>query len=88
MKRKARRTSADGGRPIAAAAFKATCLELTDRVRETGEEYIVTKHGADPLDRLIVATARELGATLLSADSAILEYAAHSGNVRVQDLRR
>jgi PIN domain nuclease of toxin-antitoxin system len=43
---------------------------------------------ADPLDRLIVATARQLGATLLSADSAILDYAAQSGNVRVQELGR
>jgi PIN domain nuclease of toxin-antitoxin system len=43
---------------------------------------------ADPLDRLIVATARQLGATLLSADSAILHYAAQSVNVRVQDLGR
>jgi PIN domain nuclease of toxin-antitoxin system len=43
---------------------------------------------ADPLDRLIVATARQLGATLLSADAAMLEYAAQSRNVRVQELAR
>jgi PIN domain nuclease of toxin-antitoxin system len=43
---------------------------------------------ADPIDRLIVATARQLGAILLSADAAILEYAAATGNVRVQDLSR
>jgi len=30
---------------VAAADFKATCLELMDRVRETGVEYVVTKHG-------------------------------------------
>ena len=30
---------------IGAAEFKARCLELMDRVRETGVEYIVTKHG-------------------------------------------
>lgn len=41
---------------------------------------------ADPLDRLIVATARQLGATLLTADAAILGYAKHTGNVRVQEL--
>lgn len=39
---------------------------------------------ADPLDRLIVATARHLDATLLTADARILEYA-RTGNVRVQD---
>jgi len=30
---------------IAAAEFKARCLELMDRVRETGVEYVITKHG-------------------------------------------
>ena len=30
---------------VAAAEFKASCLELLDRVRETGTEYVVTKHG-------------------------------------------
>ena len=30
---------------------------------------------ADPADRFIVATARRMGATLLTADRAILEYA-------------
>jgi PIN domain nuclease of toxin-antitoxin system len=40
----------------------------------------------DPLDRLIVATARQLAATLLTADAAILEYAKQTGNVRVQKL--
>lgn len=43
---------------------------------------------ADPLDRLIVATARELDATLLTGDAGILAYAAHTGNVRVHDLAR
>ena len=30
---------------IGAARFKATCLELLDRVRESGEDIVVTKHG-------------------------------------------
>ena len=38
-------------------------------------------HG-DPADRLIVATARQCGCTLVTADQAILDYAA-SGNLRV-----
>ena len=37
----------------------------------------------DPLDRLLVATARELDATLLTSDTRILEYAARIGNPRV-----
>lgn len=32
-------------RVVAAAEFKTTCLELMDRVRESGAEYVVTKHG-------------------------------------------
>jgi prevent-host-death family protein len=37
---------------VAAAEFKATCLELMDRVRETGSEYVVTKHGV-PVAKLV-----------------------------------
>jgi PIN domain nuclease of toxin-antitoxin system len=40
---------------------------------------------ADPVDRLLVATARQLDATLLTADRAILEYARQSRSVRVRD---
>jgi PIN domain nuclease of toxin-antitoxin system len=42
---------------------------------------------ADPLDRLLVATARQLDATLLTADRRILDYASQTGVVRVQDAR-
>ncbi len=38
---------------------------------------------ADPLDRLLVATARQLDATLLTSDTRILDYASDTGNVRV-----
>lgn len=37
---------------VAAAEFKTTCLELLDRVRESGAEYIVTKHGT-PVARVV-----------------------------------
>jgi prevent-host-death family protein len=37
---------------IGAAEFKARCLELTDRVRETRQPLIITKHGA-PVARLV-----------------------------------
>ena len=40
------------GRQVPAAAFKATCLELMDHVRETGVEYVVTKHGT-PVAKLV-----------------------------------
>jgi PIN domain nuclease of toxin-antitoxin system len=42
---------------------------------------------ADPLDRLLVATARHLDAVFLTADARILEYGAKTGAVRVQDAR-
>jgi PIN domain nuclease of toxin-antitoxin system len=32
---------------------------------------------ADPADRILVATARHLGATLVTADAALLEFARH-----------
>ncbi|MBL0214419.1 MAG: type II toxin-antitoxin system VapC family toxin [Myxococcales bacterium] len=41
---------------------------------------------ADPSDRIIVATARRLGATLVTADTAILEYAEASRAVRVLEI--
>jgi prevent-host-death family protein len=50
--RAARPRGANTRQPVAAAEFKATCLELMDRVRETGVEYVVTKHGV-PVARLV-----------------------------------
>lgn len=41
-----------GGATVPAAEFKAKCLELMDRVRETGAEYVVTKHGR-PFAKLV-----------------------------------
>ena len=43
---------------------------------------------ADPLDRLLVATARQIGATLLTSDSQILTYASATRNLRVHDAAR
>ena len=40
---------------------------------------------ADPLDRLLVATARQLDATFLTSDARILDYAKEAGNVRAYD---
>jgi PIN domain nuclease of toxin-antitoxin system len=40
---------------------------------------------ADPLDRLLVATARALEATFLTSDTRILEYAAKTRALRVQN---
>ncbi len=40
------------GRRVAATEFKAHCLELLDRVRQTREEITVTKHGK-PVAKLV-----------------------------------
>jgi PIN domain nuclease of toxin-antitoxin system len=40
---------------------------------------------ADPLDRLLVATARSLDAVFLTSDRRILDYASATGNLRVHD---
>lgn len=41
----------------------------------------------DPLDRLLVATARRLEATLLTSDARIIAYVAETANARVHDAR-
>lgn len=43
---------------------------------------------ADPLDRLLVATARQLDAMFLTADVRILNFASVTRNVRVHDASR
>ena len=42
----------------------------------------------DPVDRLIIATARDMGATLVTRDRRIRDYAAASMAVRVHDASR
>jgi prevent-host-death family protein len=73
VKRKGRRPSSGAVRPIAAAAFKAKCLELMDRVRETGEEYVVTKHG-EPVARLVPCTARARTTLFGSMKGTVLAF--------------
>ncbi len=58
---------------MAAAEFKARCLELMDHVRETGAEYIVTKHGT-PVARLVPYTAPERRPFFGSMKGTILKY--------------
>ena len=41
----------------------------------------------DPMDRFIVATARDEGATLLTCDRAMLDHARASRGVRAEDAR-
>ena len=44
---------ASGGPTVVKASeFKATCLQLMDRVADTGEEIVITKNGR-PVSRLV-----------------------------------
>ena len=43
---------------------------------------------ADPIDRVLVATARQIGATLVTADERVLDYSAGAAGVRVHNARR
>jgi prevent-host-death family protein len=58
---------------IAAADFKARCLELMDRVRESGAEYIVTKHGK-PVARLVPYTPPARTSLFGSMKGTVLKY--------------
>jgi PIN domain nuclease of toxin-antitoxin system len=40
---------------------------------------------ADPLDRILVSTARHLDATFLTSDARILDYGSKTGDVHVHD---
>lgn len=69
-----RAARAAGRQPhVSAAQFKATCLELMDRVRETGVEYVVTKHGK-PVARLVPYTAAERATIFGSMKGTVLGY--------------
>lgn len=69
---KAARTR-QAGQTIAAAEFKATCLELMDRVREQGVEYVVTKHGR-PVAKLVPHDAARPRSIFGSMKGTVLEY--------------
>lgn len=64
----------------ALAAPGVSLFPLTPEIAVASTRLPGTLHG-DPADRLIVATARCCGATLITADSAILAYG-KAGHVR------
>lgn len=61
------------GRSMAAAEFKARCLELMDQVRETGVEYVVTKHG-EPVAKLVPFTAPRRTPLFGSMKGTVLKF--------------
>jgi len=70
MKKKGRKPSVP---TVGAAQFKAQCLELMDRVRETGVEYIVTKHGR-PVAKLVPYTSSDRRPVFGSMKGTVLKY--------------
>ena len=58
---------------LGAAEFKARCLELMDRVRETGVEYIVTKHG-EPVARLVPYAPPRRDSLFGSMEGTVVSY--------------
>lgn len=59
--------------PLAAAEFKAKCLRLMDRVRETGAEYVITKHGK-PVAKLVPYTEARRRSLLGCMKGTVLGY--------------
>jgi len=59
---------------VGAAEFKATCLDLMNRVRETGAEYVVTKHG-EPVAKLVPYTGARARPFFGSLKGTVLELA-------------
>ena len=68
-----RRAPAAARHSVAAAEFKTTCLELMDRVRETGVEYVVTKHGV-PVAKLVPYVESEPTRFFGSMKGTVLAY--------------
>jgi prevent-host-death family protein len=69
----AEKRSGGGESHVAAAAFKARCLELMDRVRETGAEYVVTKHGR-PVARLVPYEERQTASLFGAMKGTVLKF--------------
>ncbi len=60
---------------LPASEFKARCLELMDRVRETREAYVITKHGK-PVARLVACEAGDEERPFFgSMAGTVIEYA-------------
>lgn len=66
-------------------ALSATVASLEPAIAVDSVNLPDWEH-ADPSDRIIVATARRLGASLVTADTTILEYAAATKAVRVIEI--
>jgi len=71
--RRKRLVPGSGKERIAAAVFKARCLELMDRVRETGAEYVITKHGK-PVAKIVPCAEPDRLSFFGSGKGSVLQY--------------
>ena len=60
-------------REVPAAEFKATCLELMNKVKATGAEYVITKHGK-PVAKLVPVDAPKTKPFFGSMKGSVLKY--------------
>ena len=65
--------SKKGGSAVGSAEFKARCLELIDRVKETRAEYVVTRHGK-PVARLVPVDATQPSSLLGVLAGSVQRY--------------
>jgi prevent-host-death family protein len=73
-KRTTARRQPESATHVPAAEFKATCLELLDRVRETGVDYVVTKRGK-PVARVVPYRATHRASAFFgSMKGSVLRY--------------
>ena len=72
-RRHVRRRARKGDRYVAAGEFKTRCLELLDRVRETGVDYIVTKHGT-AVAKVVPCREPRAGSLFGSMKGTVLRY--------------
>jgi prevent-host-death family protein len=71
--RLAPKSTSGGPAHVGAAVFKARCLEFADRVRETGAEYVITKHGV-PVAKLVPYKAKRTSGLFGSMKGTVLHY--------------
>ncbi len=62
-----------GASYVAAAEFKATCLELMDKVKTSGKEYVITKHGK-PVAKLVPVDVPKKKGIIGSMKGSVLKY--------------
>jgi prevent-host-death family protein len=58
---------------VGSAEFKARCLELIDRVKETRAEFVVTRHGK-PVARLVPVESEQPISPLGAMRGTVLAY--------------